>query len=302
MGIEYLSAVKNCQDTYCVDLQMFDIPKFGCAYIIDAERPAIIETGMGTRYERILNALDALDVSRDEVEAIVPTHVHLDHAGGAGYLAEALPNATVLVHERGVRHLVDPSRLVAGTKQAVGEQWKFYEEPIPVPEARIEGLSDGDEIALGDQTLEAHHAPGHASHQHIFYNHTTDWVFSADAVGIYAPQRDKLYPTTPPVDFDLEQSLRDLDRIESLSPRGLLYTHFGPREGAQSAIDEYRECLTEWVNAVEQKWEEFDDEERIEEYFVERTETTEVWGEEKAVPETRMNVRGVLKYLKEREL
>lgn len=301
MDVDFLYPVDQaaCEDTYYVDLGMHDVPKSGAAYIIAGDSPTIVETGVGRHYERILKALDALCIETDDVELIALTHVHLDHAGGAGYLANACPNATVATYKDGARHLVNPERLIAGTKQVVGDLWQFYGEPIPVPEERVEPLSDGATIDLGEHELKVHHAPGHADHQAIFYDQKTDWVFVGDAAGIYIPQLDRLEATTPPVDFDLEQSLADLEMIRELSPEGLLYTHFGPRSDTEQAIDDYRVVLTSWVNSIREKREELSEDLAVENYFVRNSDLVDLWGETKARTEAGMNVRGVLQYLKQ---
>lgn len=282
---------------YYVDLELYDVPRMGAAYILDAERPAIIETGIGKRHHRILRALEALDIAREDVEVVTPTHVHLDHAGGAGYLANECPNATVLTYERGVPHLVDPSRLVAGTKRTVGEQWQYYVEPVPIPDDRVRGIEDGERIDLGDRELEVHHAPGHARHQAVYYDHQADAVFTADAAGIYVPQANRLEPTTPPTQFDLDRSIADVEMLRDLEPATLLYTHFGPRSDAREALSRYERVLGEWVSTIRRQRQRLDDNEAVIDYFIERTEMTDIWGEQKAIPETRMNVQGVLDYL-----
>jgi glyoxylase-like metal-dependent hydrolase (beta-lactamase superfamily II) len=235
------------------------------------------------------------------VAVIAPTHVHLDHAGGAGFLAEACPNAEVMTHEIGAPHLVDPSRLVAGTKAAVGDQWEFYVEPKPVPEDRIVELNAGDEINLGDHNLDVYHAPGHAPHQCVFYDRDDDAVFVADAAGIWVPAVETLRPTSPPPNFDLEGCLADLDTIRDLDPEALLYPHFGPVEYEPELMDEYADVLTEWVETVEAKYEELGDSEAVEDHFAENAEMVDLWGEQKASEEARLNVRGVVTYLDRRE-
>lgn len=285
------------EDFYYLDLEMYDAPEFGAAFILDSTTPAIIETGVGRRYDRILSALDVLDIDRADVEVISPTHIHLDHAGGAGYLAEECPNATVLTYEAGVDHLIDPSRLVEGTKRAVGEQWRFYAEPKPIPANRVEGLSDGDVIDLGDHELTVHHVPGHAHHQAVYYDEATDALFAADAAGIYVPKVGEVMPTTPPPEFDLEQALADIDRLRSLDPELLLYTHFGPRTDVTAALDEYEEVLTAWVEEVADVREETGSDEATAEHFATEARMADVWGEQKASPEARMNTAGALRYL-----
>ncbi|MEE6209641.1 MBL fold metallo-hydrolase [Salarchaeum sp. III] len=297
-----VAAVDSCTDIYYVDTGMYDTAEYGAVYIVDAERPAIVDTGIGTNYERILDALDEVGIDREDVAVIAPTHVHLDHAGGAGLLAEACPNADVYVHELGARHLVDPSRLVAGTKNAVGDQWKFYVEPTPVPEERVVELADGDTIALGDRGLDVHHAPGHAPHQVVFHDDRDDAVFVADAAGIYVPALDRVRETSPPSNFDLEQCLDDVSTIRGLDPDTLLYPHFGPvADDVDDRLAGYADTLTEWVAAVEAKYAELGDAEAVQEYFAENADISAVWGSLKATEETAMNVRGVLRYLKHSE-
>jgi len=291
----------DCSDLYYLDTGMYDTDEYGAVYIYDSARPAIVDTGIGTHYERILDALDELDIAREDVAVIAPTHVHLDHAGGAGFLAEECPNAEVMIHEIGAPHLVDPSRLVEGTKAAVGDQWEFYVEPKPVPEVRVVELNAGDEINLGDHHLEVYHAPGHAPHQTIFYDRDDDAAFVADAAGIWVPAVETIRETSPPPNFDLDQCLADLETIRDLDPDVLLYPHFGPREYEPGVMDEYADELTEWVETVEAKYEEFGDAEAVEDHFAEQAEMVDLWGERKASEEARLNVRGVVTYLDRRE-
>jgi glyoxylase-like metal-dependent hydrolase (beta-lactamase superfamily II) len=266
-------------------------------YIVDAERPAFVDTGIGTNREYLFDALDELDVAREDVRYLLPTHIHLDHAGGAGFLAEACPNATVLTHEIGVPHLVDPERLVEGTKAAVGEQWDYYVEPEPVPEDRIEPLTDGDEIDLGDRTLSVIHAPGHAPHQTMFHDSKDDLLFTGDAAGIYVPKKEVVRQTTPPSQFDLEKSLDDVRTIEELAPETLCYGHFGPVEYEEELMESYKRTLVEWVEAVREKREELGDDDAVAQYFAEHTDMADLWDEKKAREEEKLNARGVLGYL-----
>lgn len=290
----------GCEDLYCVDLDMFDVSEFGAAYILDAERPTVIESGTGRNYERILEALDALEISPEELEVIALTHVHLDHAGGAGYLAEACPTATVKIQDIGAPYLAEPEYLIEGTKRAVGVHWQYYNEPEPIPEERIETISEGDIIDLGDYRLEIHRAPGHAPHQVVFSNPENDAVFAADAAGIWAPDPGVLVPSTPPPNFDLEGCLRDIELLQELDPSVLLYTHFGSRTDVSVALENYHQVLTGWVEDVREKRKELEDDEAVIDYFVDRTELDEVWGEHKAHAEVRMNTQGVLRYLNTR--
>ncbi|MFP8952000.1 MBL fold metallo-hydrolase [Natrialbaceae archaeon A-arb3/5] len=306
MGIGDVTAVTagGCSDCYYLDTGMFETSEYGAVYILDDERPAIVETGIGTNHERILDALDELGIGRDEVETIAVTHIHLDHAGGAGFLAEACPNADVYVPGVGASHLADPGALVAGTKAAVDDQWRHYVEPKPVPDERLVEIEDGDVIDLGEHELRVHEAPGHAFHQVVFEDPANDAVFTGDAAGIWIPDRGEAVESSPPSDFDLEQCLADLVTLEAIDPDVLLYTHFGPREVGDdlaAALDSYAATLTEWVEAVESKREALEDDEAVIDHFAATTDTDDAWEGDRGRAEAEMNVRGVLGYLDDRE-
>ncbi|TYT62310.1 MBL fold metallo-hydrolase [Natrialba swarupiae] len=295
----------DCTDLYYLDTGMYDADGYGAVYVLDDDdRPVVVETGIGTNHERILEALTELDIARDELAAIAVTHVHLDHAGGAGFLARACPNADVYVPAVGASHLADPSALVAGTKAAVGDQWEFYTEPEPVPEDRVVEIEDGDVIDFGDHELRVHEAPGHAFHQVVFADPENDAVFTGDAAGLWAPEHERIVETSPPSDFDLEQCLADLETIAEIDPDVLCYTHFGPREVGDDldrALEEYATVLEEWVADVAAAREECEDDEAVVEQFAASTDLGEVWNERKASAEAAMNARGVLGYLDDRD-
>jgi glyoxylase-like metal-dependent hydrolase (beta-lactamase superfamily II) len=313
LGDIYEATAGAATDVYYVDTEMYDTPEYGSVYIVDAERPALVDTGIGTNYEAILDAMGELGIEPEDLAVIAPTHVHLDHAGGAGYLAAECPNADVYVHERGAAHLADPDRLWEGTKAAVEDQIQYYAEPKPVPEERIVELAGDaaerdeegrpaaeDTIDLGDRTLEVFHAPGHAPHQAVFYDPDSDGVFTADAAGILTPGLDGVRQTSPPPTFDLEQILADVALIERLEPSALFYGHFGDSP-VDDNLTEYAAVIQEWVAAVAAARDRLDDDEAVIDHFAERAETVDVWGPEKARAEERMNVRGVLRYLDQRE-
>jgi len=285
----------NLEDLWYVDTGMYEVREYGSVYLLDDKRPALVDTGIGTNSERILTLLNRAGLDPEDLDAIAATHVHLDHAGGAGVLAQECPNATVYVHERGAPHLVDPSRLWAGTKQAVGDQIEFYAEPKPVPEERIETLTDGDVLDLGTHDLRVRHAPGHAPHQVVFHAPTLDAVFTADAAGIYTPSTDDLHVTSPPPQFDPGRALADVELLSELDPETLLYAHFGPAPTADR-LSTYADLLDSWVEDVAAARENRDDEAVVEQ-FQSAVETPDAWSERKARAEVAMNVRGVLRFL-----
>ena len=288
--------VPDSTDVYYFVTGMYDVSGYGAVYLLDAAEPAVVETGIGTNRDRLFAALDEVGIDRDELQHVLPTHVHLDHAGGAGFLAAACPNATVRTHERGVPHLVDPERLVAGTKAAVGDQWEFYVEPEPVPENRTESLVDGDVVDLGDRRLQVTEATGHAPHQVTFHDDGDGVLFTGDAAGIYAPGPDRLFPTTPPPQFDLEQCLADVATMREQAPATLAFTHFGPVPYDPALLDEYERVLEEWVDRVLAVRAETGDEDGTVERLAADPDPDAVaaWGERKARAEARLNARGVL--------
>jgi glyoxylase-like metal-dependent hydrolase (beta-lactamase superfamily II) len=299
IGGVYEVTAGECSELHYVATGMFDVAKYGSAYVLAAERPAIVETGIGTNYERVLEAVRAVGLTPADIEVIAVTHVHLDHAGGAGFLLDACPNATVYVHEVGAPHLVDPTRLWEGTKRAVGDQFKFYTEPRPIPGDRLVEITDGDTIDLGDHALAAHHAPGHAPHQVVFYDPSNDALFTGDAAGLYIPERDELFPTSPPPNFDPDGAQADIGLLETLDPGVVCYTHVGAVETGDN-FERYAEVLSAWVEDVANKRHDLEDDAAVIEHFVSQADAERaVWGTEKADGEVAMNVRGVLNALDE---
>jgi len=235
-----------CPNVFLVDIEHFGQPGLGGAYIVVTEEVALVDTGTSLTSGRVLAGLKELGIRKERVKWIFLTHVHLDHAGGAGALLPELPNATVVVHPRGAKHLADPTKLVASTKSAVRERFRFYGDAGPIPEERIHSAQDGEIFPLGKIRVQAIDSPGHAPHHLCFFVPERGWLFTGDAVGLYI--KGTLLPTTVPPSFDLKASLATLDRLASLGPKKLLFTHFGP--GEPTLIGEYRKLLLSWVERV----------------------------------------------------
>ncbi len=287
-------SVGDADDIYTVDVDMF-VPRYGAVYVIDADRPAVVDTGTGANVDLLLEAVREVGIAPDELEIIAPTHVHLDHAGGAGYLADRCPNADVHIHERGARHLADPGRLWTGTKQAVPDWLDHYAEPKPVPEERLVELTDGDTIDLGDRELDVYEAPGHAPHQAVYDDPGSDCVFVADAAGLYTEGLEGPYPTTPPPNLDVEQCLTDVELVESLDRSGLLFAHCGPAP-TDGLLEATATALRTWVREVDAARETVgsDDVDAIVAELDPWPDAAAVWGEQHVRETQALNVRGVL--------
>ncbi|GBC76501.1 Hydroxyacylglutathione hydrolase [bacterium HR07] len=287
-------------DLYILDTGMLGLERYGALYILKAPQPAIIETGFSHTLDKTLQALDELEIRRQDVAYIMPTHVHLDHAGGTGHLAEACPNATVIVHEQGAPHVIDPTKLLESVQRAVGPLFPFYGTLKPTPKERVLSVKGGEVFHLGDgYELEVIAAPGHAPHQVCFFERKLRGLFTADAAGIYRPWGAGLLLTTPPPAFHLEQSLETLARLKALHPKLLLYTHWGAHTDI-SLLDQYAQMLQDWVSEIERAKKTLTDDQAVKEHFVQREtpRLKEHYPELILRGEIEMNVQGVLLYLK----
>jgi glyoxylase-like metal-dependent hydrolase (beta-lactamase superfamily II) len=244
-----------------IDTLMGGRERYTAGYLLDAAEPTLIETGPGTSVEPVAGALGRLGIGADELAHIVLTHIHLDHAGGAGALSARFPHASVWVHERGAPHLADPTRLVASTARVWGEaeMRELFGPTEPVDAGRLSPLREGDTIEMGDRRLEALHTPGHASHHVALVDSRTGVVFTGDALGIHVPDLPVLRPATPPPEFDLEQAVDSIERIRERARSILLFAHFGPLRDIDATCDLAIHRLREWTGVVGSAMRETDD-------------------------------------------
>jgi len=227
--------------------------RYTAAYLLEAREPTLVETGPTTSFEPVVAGLDRLGIGPDDLAHVVLTHIHLDHGGGVGRIAEQYPNATVWVHELGARHLADPARLIASATSIYGpEQLASLFGPVePVAAQRIRSLADEQVIDLGGRSLRALDAPGHAKHQVALVDSTTGAVFTGDALGIHPPDLRILRPATPPPDYDLELAVATIDRIAEAARGALvLFAHFGPVAEVEHVCELAIRRLRAWTEAV----------------------------------------------------
>jgi glyoxylase-like metal-dependent hydrolase (beta-lactamase superfamily II) len=238
-------------DVYQIDTRMAGYAGITAGYLIRGSRPCLVETGTAPSAPVVRAALAALGVEAADLATVVVTHIHLDHAGGAGDIAAMYPKASIVVHVRGARHLADPSRLMAGARAVYGSALdRLFGELLPVPADRIVSLDDVGYVDLGDgRRLESHYSPGHAKHHVGLIDSLSGDLYVGDAAGVYLPETGDLRPATPPPDFDLEAALLSVRRFASLRPSRLLFSHYGPvSSDVAGTLDRSAEEISLWAS------------------------------------------------------
>jgi len=227
-------------------------------YLLTGPAPVLVETGSQSSVPALLAALAALGLGANDLAGVAVTHIHLDHAGGVGDVARAFPAATVYVHGKGARHLVDPTRLVDSAARVYGPLLdSLYGRLDPTPVERIHVLEDGEQITVGpDRVLVTVDSPGHAKHHLALHDSASGILFAGDAVGVRLPDAGVLRPSTPPPDFDLDQALHSLRRFAERRPAGLALAHYGLVPEPLSLLDEAQQTLTRWAEVAERAWRE----------------------------------------------
>jgi glyoxylase-like metal-dependent hydrolase (beta-lactamase superfamily II) len=224
-----------------LDVNLFGAPQLSCSYLVHAAQPALIETGPASVFDTVASELER---RRIEPKHIVLTHIHLDHGGGVGHVADRFPDATIWVHDVGAPHVVDPTRLVASARRLFGNSLDtLYGEPVAVNEGRIKVMDEGTRISLGDRDLRVLYTPGHARHEVTIYEDDSGAAFVGDTAGVcYGASWQK--PATPPPEFDLDAALDSIARVQKLKPKTICFTHFGP--GQESVLEQAAADLRTW--------------------------------------------------------
>lgn len=232
----------------------FHRPRFDAAYlIVENGRGAFLDCGTSHSVPTLLAALEKVGLHSADIDWLILTHVHLDHAGGAGALLEHLPNARVVVHPRGAQHMIDPTKLIAGATAVYGEEemGRSYGTIVPVPAQRVDIAHDGHIVDLAGRKLVCLDTPGHALHHFCLWDETSRSVFTGDTFGISYRELDTpagifLFPTTSPVQFDPEPLKASVQRLADLSPENLFLTHYGRIGDAQK----HAAVLIELIDAM----------------------------------------------------
>jgi glyoxylase-like metal-dependent hydrolase (beta-lactamase superfamily II) len=236
-----------------IDTLLGGMDRMTAGFLVDGTQPALVETGSQSSVKAVTDALAGAGLGPQDLRWIIVTHIHLDHAGGVGDMAAAFPNATVVVHERGARHLVDPTRLIDSAARVYGPLLDgLYGRMLPVPEDRLVAAADGHRVDLGaGHFLTLVDSPGHAKHHHAVLDDQTGTLLVGDAVGVKLPDLGILRPATPPPDFDLEQATISLRRFAALRPQQVVLTHYGPVENPVETLADAEEMLHQWVAVAE---------------------------------------------------
>ena len=242
----------------CIDT-LYQRPGLAACYLIEsADEAALIDTGTGPLTPRLLALLAHKAIRPEQIKYVIPTHVHLDHAGAAGQLMQHLPAARLVVHPLGARHLIDPSKLIAGATAVYGEnRFKaLYGELLPVPAQRVQEAEDGLVLELGQRRLYCLDTPGHARHHICLYDDQSQGLFTGDTFGLSYREFDTargpfILPTTTPVQFDPDAWHTSLDRLLALDPSCIYLTHFGRVDEPQRLGCELHQGLDDFVSIAE---------------------------------------------------
>jgi len=246
-----VSITRLSADLILIDTGYNDTPEAVGVYLLLGDRPGLIETGPASRADAVLAGIGEAGLRPEHLQVIAVTHIHLDHAGGAGTLAHRLPRVHVYVHPVGAPHLGDPSRLLSSAGRLYGDDLvRLFGQTVPVPQDRLHVLADGDQVVIGGRRLVAVDTPGHARHHHAYWDPAHGDLFTGDVAGVALPRSRFVRAPTPPPELDVPTWQASLRRLRALRPRRLLLTHFGAHDWVEELLDQLEERLREGVERV----------------------------------------------------
>jgi len=292
-------------DLVLIDTYYNQTPEGVGSYLLLGDQPALIETGPTSTLETLLDGLRAAKVDARKLHAVAVTHIHLDHAGGAGALVRKFPHLVVYVHPVGAPHLIDPSKLLASAGRLYGDDLRrLFGEVVPIPSDNVRILHDGDVVTLGSRQLLAIETPGHARHHHAYWDAASGDLFTGDIAGVAFAGTRYVRPPTPPPEFDLQAWHQSLARLRTLHPRRLLLTHFGPHKWVDELLAQLDVRLDQVTEIVRRALAAGLDEEAIVQQLdaVAQREREALGGDgngarnETVIP-GRLNAKGLIRYL-----
>jgi len=246
-----MGAVKVAEHIYMVDVGVAGAKNFIASYVLKGEKTIVVETGPISSVYNLIRSLNELKVKPEEVAYVAVSHIHLDHGGGVGPMLRYLPNAKVVVHQRGVLHLANPEKLWQQAQAVLGRVAEIYGKPEPVPFDRIVAAQDGMVLDAGGVILRVLETVGHAPHHLSFYEPLSNGIFTGDSAGIYLNEIGVIVPTTP-APFRLDMALASLEKMAKLKPSTLYYTHFGVAEKAEEKLQVYANQLKLWASIAKE--------------------------------------------------
>jgi glyoxylase-like metal-dependent hydrolase (beta-lactamase superfamily II) len=246
--------VQLTENVFLIDDFDLSMPERTGTYVLTEDKVTLIETSASPSIPYILEGLQTLGVSPADISYIIVTHIHLDHAGGAGLMLQHCPNAKVIVHPKGARHLADPSRLIMGAKAVYGDKFSQLFDPIvEIPEDRLMIKGEGDTLEISEKlNLKFLDTPGHANHHFSIYHPLANGIFTGDTAGIYYPQLDRegiefYLPSTSPNQFDPEKMLHSMSRFQELGVERIFFGHYGMSENPAEAFRQVERWLEVFI-------------------------------------------------------
>ena len=289
-------------------------PQMAAVHLVHSDEEAmIVDTGTSHSVPAILSTIEKKGLKREQLKAVCLTHIHLDHAGGAGQLMQALPEAKLYVHPRGSRHMIDPSKLIAGTQAVYGNELykKLYKEILPIDAERVIEVQDGDELSVGNRRFELIHTEGHAKHHYCLVDTENGEAFTGDSFGVSYRETDTkkgpfIFPTSTPVHFDPEAAHASIEKIMSYGLQFVYLTHYSQRDRLQDCADQLHTDLDKYVELTKLSASQSNPQEHLEKnlyaHIFERLTKHGFQGDDKTAyqiifPDVKLNAAGLLHWI-----
>lgn len=243
-----ISLKKHNDNVFWFDLCPNDESKFISIYLVIDEKVSLIETGPACSHSNLVEGITKAGLTLDDIDYIIPTHIHLDHFGGGGHIMEVCQNAKALVHPKAYKHVSQIDSWWQGSRDFLGDIADLYGKPKPISESRLISADEGYELSLGKFTIKALHTPGHAPH-HITWIYGND-AFVGDSAGLWYSDLDQSFPVTPGY-YRHDLAIESIEKMRVLDFDYLFYTHFGPRT-ATNVMSQTRDEFELWMKIVKE--------------------------------------------------
>jgi glyoxylase-like metal-dependent hydrolase (beta-lactamase superfamily II) len=268
MSIEIKPVARNTYLLDCGKDKFYNLSQI--AYFLDGDMPVLIDPGPGLVAPELLASAGKLGIDLQKLSYIIPTHIHLDHGGGTGYLLQHLPKPKAVLHPKGAAHLIDPSALLRGVRLIFGENYEQAWGPVvPIPKERVHVASDGEVIPLAGRSLKVVYAPGHAVHHIALLDSLTNGLFCGDALGFLSDSQSNVPFPIGLSPFDPRASVATIDKLAALHPDIIFYAHHGARTEVTALIAKVKEICLAYDDIIQHGIERGKDDEQISEDIVE---------------------------------